>query len=79
LNKPIVGMAPAPSGQGYWLVASDGGMFAFSDAQFFGSLGNQPPASPVTAMESTGDSGYWIITAVGQVFHFGDAKDFGSA
>src|SRR5262249_61456267 len=28
LNRPIVGMAPTPSGNGYWLVASDGGIFA---------------------------------------------------
>ena len=32
LNKPIVGMAATPDGQGYWLVASDGGVFAFGDA-----------------------------------------------
>ena len=32
LNKPIVGMAATPSGDGYWLVASDGGVFAFGDA-----------------------------------------------
>ena len=24
LSKPIVGMAPTPTGRGYWLVASDG-------------------------------------------------------
>ena len=32
LNKPIVGMAATPSGNGYWLVASDGGIFCFGDA-----------------------------------------------
>ena len=32
LNKPIVGMAPTPDGKGYWLVASDGGIFNFGDA-----------------------------------------------
>ena len=32
-------MAPTPSGNGYWLVASDGGIFAFGDAGFFGSTG----------------------------------------
>ncbi|MGH9083483.1 MAG: hypothetical protein ACRDWN_09075, partial [Acidimicrobiales bacterium] len=32
LNQPIVGMAAAPDGHGYWLVASDGGIFAFGDA-----------------------------------------------
>ena len=29
LNQPIVGMAATPTGSGYWLVASDGGIFAF--------------------------------------------------
>ena len=29
LNRPIVGMASTPDGGGYWLVASDGGIFSF--------------------------------------------------
>ena len=37
LNKPIVGMAATPDGKGYWLVASDGGIFTFGDAAFYGS------------------------------------------
>lgn len=28
LAQPIVGMAPTPSGEGYWFVAGDGGVFA---------------------------------------------------
>ena len=32
LNKPIVGMAATPDGGGYWLVASDGGIFSYGDA-----------------------------------------------
>ncbi len=32
-------MAPTPDGQGYWLVAADGGIFTYGDAQFAGSLG----------------------------------------
>ena len=32
LNKPIVGMAATPDGGGYWLVGSDGGIFAYGDA-----------------------------------------------
>jgi hypothetical protein len=31
-------MAATPDGRGYWLVASDGGIFTFGDAPFFGSL-----------------------------------------
>ena len=33
LNRPIVGMAATPDGGGYWLVASDGGIFTFGDAR----------------------------------------------
>ena len=36
MNRPIVGIA-VPSGRGYWLVASDGGIFSFGDAHFYGS------------------------------------------
>ncbi len=39
LNKPIVGMAATPDGKGYWLVASDGGIFTYGDAGFYGSAG----------------------------------------
>ena len=36
-------MAATPDGDGYWLVASDGGVFSFGDAAFYGSMGGQPP------------------------------------
>jgi hypothetical protein len=36
LNGPIVGICATASGQGYWLVGADGGIFAFGDAGFFG-------------------------------------------
>ena len=45
-TRSIVGMTPTPTGNGYWLVASDGGIFAFGDARFFGSTGGgavEPP------------------------------------
>jgi hypothetical protein len=34
---PILGIAATPDGRGYWLVASDGGVFAFGDAGFMGA------------------------------------------
>ena len=40
-HRPIVGMASTPSGDGYWLVASDGGIFTFGDAHFYGSTGGR--------------------------------------
>ena len=52
-NKAIVGMASAPDGNGYWLVASDGGIYTHGDAQFFGSLGSQSLSTPVVGMSAT--------------------------
>jgi hypothetical protein len=43
-------MAATPSGHGYWLVASDGGIFTFGDATFHGSTGNVHLNAPVVAM-----------------------------
>jgi hypothetical protein len=48
-----VGMAATPSGGGYWLVASDGGIFSFGDARFFGSTGSLVLTRPVVGMAST--------------------------
>ena len=42
----------APSGNGYWLVASDGGIFSYGDAGFFGSTGH-PLNKPMVGMMST--------------------------
>lgn len=38
VNAPIVGISSTPSGQGYWLVSADGGVFAFGDAQYLGRV-----------------------------------------
>ena len=41
LNAPIVGMTATPTGRGYLLVASDGGVFTFGNAKFHGSTGSR--------------------------------------
>ena len=46
-------MAATPDGGGYWMVASDGGIFAFGDAAFFGSTGNITLNKAVVGMAST--------------------------
>ena len=50
LNKPIVGIAATPDGMGYWEVASDGGLFAFGDAHFYGSMGAKPLNKPIVGI-----------------------------
>ena len=79
LNKPIVGMAATPTGHGYWLVASDGGIFSFGDAKFFGSTGAIKLNKPIVGMAATPTgNGYWLVASDGGIFSFGDAKFFGS-
>jgi hypothetical protein len=61
------------------MVASDGGIFAFGDAGFFGSMGGQPLAQPIVGITSTIDGqGYWMVASDGGIFAFGDAEFLGS-
>ena len=77
---PFVGMAPTPSGGGYWEVAADGGVFTFGGASFHGSMGDRDLDAPIVGMAATSDGGgYWLVGADGGVFAFGDAHFFGSA
>ena len=56
-------MAASPDGKGYWMVASDGGMFSFGDALFHGSAAGIPGAAPVVGMATdTATGGYWLIS-----------------
>ena len=77
---PIVGIAATRDSGGYWLVSQNGSVFAFGDAQSYGSL----PAigvnvSNITAVVPTPDGrGYWLIGSDGGVFAFGDASEVGS-
>jgi hypothetical protein len=73
-------MAATPDGHGYWLVASDGGIFSFGDAAFHGSTGNVHLNEPVVGMAATPDGhGYWLVASDGGIFSFGDAAFHGSA
>src|SRR5579864_8866529 len=79
LNQPIVGMASTLSGRGYWLVASDGGIFAFGDAAFHGSTGGVRLVQPIVGMAATpSGKGYWLVASDGGIFAFGDAAFYGS-
>src|SRR5580700_1050394 len=66
-------------GSGYWLVASDGGVFTYGTAQFYGSMGGKHLNSPITGIVATTDGhGYWLVAKDGGVFAFGDAAFQGS-
>ena len=72
-------MAATPDGGGYWMVAADGGIFAFGDAPFYGSTGSIHLNQPIVGMAPTPDGGgYWMVAADGGIFTFGDAPFYGS-
>jgi len=78
-HNPIVGATSTPDENGYWLVASDGGIFSFGDASFYGSTGAIHLNKPVVGMASTPDGhGYWLVASDGGIFSFGDASFYGS-
>ena len=76
LNRPVVGMAAAPDGGGYWLVASDGGLFSFGDAGFSGAATGRLRRSAAGMAATVG--GYRIVSSDGSVYAFGTAPFFGS-
>ena len=80
LHRPIVGIAGTPDGRGYWLVASDGGIFAFGTARFYGSAAYTPLKSPIVGISPTRDGrGYWLVASDGGIFSYGTARFYGSA
>jgi hypothetical protein len=84
INAPIVGIAAAANGQGYVLVAADGGAFNYGTQGFFGSVpGSLAPGqhlvAPIVGIAVThSGKGYWFVGADGGVFNYGDAPFLGS-
>lgn len=83
LNAPVVGIeeykSPATGAKGYWMVAADGGIFAFGAAPFHGSMGGTTLNAPMVGMASVpGATGYWTVAEDGGIFAFGGAPFYGS-
>jgi hypothetical protein len=80
LNAPIVGMVPSSDDGGYFMVGSDGGVFAFGDAMYAGSCPGIGGCSgtAIAVMPDASGGGYWVVTKTGNVYAFGDAPSFGS-
>lgn len=82
LAKPVCAIVPTSTNKGYYIFAQDGGVFAYGDAQFHGSLpqlGITPAQPVVNAATTSNDGGYWMVGADGGVFTFGNAGFYGAA
>jgi hypothetical protein len=74
-------MTDTIDGNGYWLTQAQGGVFAYGDARFEGSLpglGVTPAAPIVGIVSSRSQSGYWLVDSKGGVYAFGGAHFYGS-
>jgi hypothetical protein len=78
-GKPAVPGTVRRGGDGYRLVASDGGIFSYGSATFAGSTGDLRLNQPIRTMAtSPSGKGYWLAASDGGIFAFGDAGFFGS-
>ena len=76
---PVTNPQQSNATSGYWLVASDGGIFTFGNAGYYGSMGGIKLNAPVVGMAPTAnDGGYWEVATDGGIFSFGNATFFGS-
>ena len=78
-TSTAVGVARTPTARGGWVVASDGGVFTFGDARYYGSTGGIRLNQPIVGIAATPTGrGYWLVARDGGVFAFGDARYRGS-
>ena len=64
-----VAVARTPTGRGGWVAAADGGVFAFGDAAFYGSMGGKHLNRPIVGMAATPTGkGYWLVASDGGIF-----------
>jgi hypothetical protein len=78
-GTPIGAPPGPPPSSGYWLVATDGGIFCFGNAAFAGSTGAMRLNQPIAGMARTASgAGYWLVARDGGIFSFGDAQFRGS-
>ena len=76
----LADLATRPGGGGYWMLATDGTVWARGAATTFPGVVSLVPGERATGISPTpGGSGYWVFTDRGRVFPFGDAPDLGDA
>jgi Fibronectin type III domain len=79
-DLPTVDMASSPSGNGYYVLNSGGGLTTKGDASFYGHMGGSPLNQPVVAMAThPSGTGYWLMAKDAGIFAFGASAFFGAA
>jgi myo-inositol-hexaphosphate 3-phosphohydrolase len=68
---------PVPRRSGYWMVGSDGKVYAFGEAKTYGDASLPAGAQAVDLEPTPSGNGYWILDDLGHVFAKGDARHHG--
>ena len=63
---------------GYWVVGSDGAVYALGNAGYHGGLGGASTTPIVGIAATESGNGYWLVSNNGSVSAFGDAQSYGS-
>lgn len=75
-TKQLHAIVPTPSGKGYYLLMTDGGVYTKGDAKFFGSTGGKLDSSQYAvglALHKNADGqvdGYWMAMSNGQINYY---------
>jgi hypothetical protein len=69
VGRQVGTQSPGHVARGYWLAATDGGVFSYGNAQFKGSVGALN--KPIVGMATTPlGNGYWLAASDGGIFAF---------
>ena len=78
--RPDACTPPPGRVNGYYETDTGGGVFAYGNVAYCGSLAGAKLKYPVVGLAATSDGGgYWLVNSAGEVFSFGDAKFYGPA
>jgi|SRR5580765_7968841 len=74
-GEHVAAIRSTPDGNGYWIAKTDGSVYAFGTAPFFGSMGGKHLNAPIVDMEvHPSGRGYWLVGDDMGVFAFGESK-----
>ena len=79
--RPVAAATPSSStgsGPGYWLIASDGGVYQFGTTNYGGMRGTPLNRPIVGGAPTNNGQGYWMVASDGGIFSFGNAHFHGS-
>ena len=77
-TTPPIAVKPSQSGRnGYWMLGSDGKVYAFGQAKHLGAPTLPAGISAVDLETTPSGNGYWIVDSAGNVYGYGDAASQG--